>query len=141
MKGPENRIEELVMSASSPMMVLSTKSVIVYINDKALAIFGYPREELEGEVLDVLIQKDSAKKHRSYVRKFFKNGIPSVLRTMEGVRKDGDTVFLDVAFDLANDEDGNPLMITYLRDKNGRIELSNKVDNAINALRKVSLQF
>ncbi|WP_367271498.1 ATP-binding protein [Nonlabens sp.] len=92
----EESIEEafliLFEGASEGIVVVNSDQVIVATNSSARKIFGYNKNELEGQHLQVLIPSSYHKEHHSHFENFMKHSQKREMgtgRDLFGLRKDG----------------------------------------------------
>ena len=80
-------------------MLVNEDSIIAYSNGLTAAVFGYTKEELIGQHINVLIPEDVREKHKEYVKKYMMDpyarnfDAPLALR---GIKKDGNEIELDI---------------------------------------------
>jgi len=92
----EQSIEEAFLilfdGASEGIVVVNAKQKIVTTNAAARFIFGYEKDQLEGQHLDTLIPESYRKKHHVQVEDFMKHGHKRVMgegREIYGLHKNG----------------------------------------------------
>ncbi|WP_268244297.1 CHASE domain-containing protein [Shewanella saliphila] len=66
-KQKDNMFESLTELSPEAMVIIDTTGVIVLINSQAEKLFGYSREQLVGEKINMLVPVSVAGKHDSYV--------------------------------------------------------------------------
>ncbi|MDD8059596.1 CHASE domain-containing protein [Shewanella sp. ER-Te-42B-Light] len=66
-KQKDNMFESLTELSPEAMVIIDTAGVIVLINSQAEKLFGYSREQLVGEKINMLVPVSVAGKHDSYV--------------------------------------------------------------------------
>lgn len=99
LKQAEARFRNAVEAAPSGMLMIDRRGVITLINSETERIFGYPRDELLGQQVEVLIPERYREQHVMHRQGYFQ--YPR-LRQMGagldlfGVRKDGSEFPLDV---------------------------------------------
>ncbi|GAK91308.1 sensory transduction histidine kinase [Nonlabens ulvanivorans] len=96
MKFFEESVEEafriLFEGASEGIVVVNSEQFIVATNASARGIFGYDKEELEGQHLHTLIPTSYHKEHHSHFNDFMKHSQKREMgkgRVLYGMRKDG----------------------------------------------------
>ncbi|GAL75961.1 MAG: PAS domain-containing sensor histidine kinase [Nonlabens ulvanivorans] len=96
MKFFEESVEEafriLFEGASEGIVVVNSEQFIVATNSSARAIFGYDKNELEGQHLHKLIPSSYHKEHHSHFNGFMKHSQKREMgkgRVLYGMRKDG----------------------------------------------------
>lgn len=92
----EESIEEafkiLFEGASEGIVVVNSKHMIVATNASARSIFGYEKDELEGQELNTLIPRSYHKNHHAHVDGFMSHSQKREMgkgRDLYGLRKDG----------------------------------------------------
>lgn len=96
---PDSEFFRPVFEASNPMIVTNSAGVIMFLNKGAEKVFGYERNELRGQLVEVLIPHRYRQKHPQLRQSFNKQ--PRVRpmgegRDLSGLRKDGTEFFLEV---------------------------------------------
>ncbi|WP_413701931.1 ATP-binding protein [Psychromonas sp. KJ10-10] len=72
-KQKENMFESLTELSPEAMVIIDTKGIIVLINSQAEKLFGYQRDQLVGQKINMLVPVSVAHKHDSYVDGYVKN--------------------------------------------------------------------
>jgi PAS domain S-box-containing protein len=96
----EERLHTIVDTAVDAIIVIDDRGLIQSINPACERIFGYPRGELIGQNISLLMTDTDRSGHDSYVRAYLKTGkarIIGVGREVETRRKDGSTFTADLA--------------------------------------------
>jgi len=90
------RVEEMlrltVEAAPNAMVMADELGNIVLVNSQTEKLFGYPREELLGEQVDILVPHKYRGKHPAYRSKFMQEPAARAMgagRDLYGLRKDG----------------------------------------------------
>ncbi|MFZ5477464.1 MAG: ATP-binding protein [Myxococcota bacterium] len=88
-------LASVVRLISDGVVSIDARFRIVYVNDAALEMFGFTREELLGQPLDLLLPPQSRSAHEGHVRSFGREeGAARLMgerRTIRGCRRDGRT--------------------------------------------------
>ncbi len=74
------------------LVIIDDQGVIKDINEAALVLFGYQREEMVGANVSILMPQPYRGEHDSYLRKYRETGVSKTLgypRLLRAVRKDG----------------------------------------------------
>ena len=82
----------LTETISEGILIVNKNQTIVAANDTLGQLFGYEREELLDQSLDILIPKSAHDKHGEYVKGFMKRSAKRIMgqgRELFGRRKDG----------------------------------------------------
>jgi PAS domain S-box-containing protein len=106
---PEVRLRAAVESAPSGLLMVDQDGRIVLVNREIERLFGYPREELLGKSVDLLVPEALRAGHSDYRSEFLSQ--PSVRamgagRDLYGRRKDGTQVPVEIGLTPVATEDG-----------------------------------
>lgn len=85
-------ITALMDSTPDPMLVVNQQGEIVIINNQMQLVFGYTREELVGQKVEVLLPKEASSHHVKQREMFFKNSSVRLMgeeAELYAVRKNG----------------------------------------------------
>lgn len=111
-------------SATEAIVAIDRGGQIVLTNPRAETMFGYGREELAGQPLDVLIPDRIRHVHEQYRADYFlqpHRRAMGVGLTLAGRRKDGSEFPVEVGLMYLPDEDG-VLAVALVSDISGRVE-------------------
>lgn len=105
-------------AAPDAIVLTDAAGAIVQVNAKVEELFGYGRDELLGQTIDVLIPKRYRVAHEAHYQAFF--GVPSSRRMGNGIelfgqRKNGDEFPVDISLAPLSTESGN-LVTAAIRD-------------------------
>jgi PAS domain S-box-containing protein len=105
----EVRLRAAVESSPSGILMIDGAGKIVLVNREVERLFGYPREELLGQSIEMLVPKRFREKHPSYRNVFFAN--PKVRsmgagRELFGLRKNGTEVPVEIGLTPVVTEEG-----------------------------------
>ena len=122
------------------VVVINRKQQIVDFNEAAKEIFGFERDEILLQPLDVLIPEDLRKQHRIVVDGYAAANSGMIIgesrsmanrRELAGVRKDGTVFAVDGWICSFVGEDGEPLMAAVLRDITDRKKDKDRLERAL----------
>ena len=125
----EARFRKLLEAAPDAMVIVGPDGAIAHVNDQALELFGYRRDELLGHQVEMLIPERYRGAHPSHRRSYF-----SAPRTramghgglqLFGRRKDGTEFPAEISLSPLVTEDGT-LAITAVRDITDRRRLEDE---------------
>lgn len=86
----EEKYRDLLESASDAIIVIDAAGKMILVNAKAEEYFGYSRDEMLRQPVDMLVATKLREKHRSEVEEYVDHGVPRDLpRIVNGLRKDG----------------------------------------------------
>jgi PAS domain S-box-containing protein len=132
--------ETIFESVSEAIIVVNENQLITSVNDSTTEVFGYPREELIGQSLNILIPKKYRRGHGKHVKSFVKKSNKrrmGVGLDLYGVRKDESQFPLEVGlnpFKIA----GNRFVMAIVTDiterKNYTINLEKTVQERTHQL-------
>jgi PAS domain S-box-containing protein len=95
----EAKLNSILNASIEGIIVIDTSGIIVSVNAAVENIFGYSAEELIGFSVNLLMPIAIRKKQDQYLEKYLRIFIPKVIgqiREVEGLRKDGSLVPLDM---------------------------------------------
>lgn len=139
----EQMFQALFESATEGIVVADTHGKIVMINPNGSRMFGYSKEELVGQKIEVLIPKPLAKKHVSHRKGYNKNPHPRSMgigMDLSAVKKDGSEFPVEVSLSHAKIEEQTMAIafvidITERRRINERANLLGRVfDQSLNEI-------
>jgi PAS domain S-box-containing protein len=109
----QKRVEEMlrltVEAAPNAMVMADEQGKIVLVNSQTEKLFGYPREELLGEQVDILVPHKYRRKHPDYRSKFMQEPAARTMgagRDLHGLRKDGFEFPVEIGLNPINTEQG-----------------------------------
>ena len=88
----EQKFRAITETATDAIIITDESSVIIYCNSKIHETFGYDKDELLGQNLEVIIPLKYREAHRKGVERFLSTGIPKVMGRpieLEGLHKSG----------------------------------------------------
>lgn len=114
----EARANALLESAPQGIIATSSAGEIVQVNDAALEVFGYSREELLGQPVDMLVPQEVQPGHAAHRDSYF--SAPEVRpmgmgRDLHGLRKDGSIVPLEIGLSSIPTQSG-PIALAFISD-------------------------
>jgi PAS domain S-box-containing protein len=130
--GGEARLRAVVDTAVDAIVVIDASGVVQSFNRSAETIFGYGVEEVVGRNVSVLMGAEHTGRHDGYLAAYLRTGerkIIGVGREVEGRRKDGSLVPLDLSIAEWRDSGGRRFFTGIMRDISAR-----KADEARRAL-------
>lgn len=137
----ETRFRGLVESAPDAMVIVDAEGAIRLVNGQTERLFGYAREELLGQPVEILMPERFRQRHAALRRAYFDNPRPRAMGSgldLFALRRDGVEIPVEVSLSpLATDE--GLLVSSTVRDiserKRVQFELARARDQALEASR------
>lgn len=98
-KRAEERLRITIEAAPSGMIMVDQQGAIVLVNTQVERLFGYSREELLGQSIEVLVPMNVRGKHPEHRASFFKDPHARAMgvgRDLYGLRKDGSEIPVEI---------------------------------------------
>jgi PAS domain S-box-containing protein len=105
----EKRFRLAIESAPSGMVMVDRRGSIVLVNSQAEKLFGYDREELIGQPVEILVPARLSGAHPAYRTGFFRNPESRPMgagRDLFGRRKDGTEFPIEIGLNPIETEEG-----------------------------------
>lgn len=114
----EERLRLVVDAAPNGMIMVNGRGEIVLVNSQIESLFGYDRQELLGQAIEVLVPVPSKAAHPDHRTKFFANPHTRAMgagRDLYGLRKDGSEVPVEIGLNPLMSE-GEPFVLASVVD-------------------------
>lgn len=88
------KFQSVFESAIDGIILIDCRGIIEEINSSALKLFGYERNEVVGNNVNMLMPNPHHTNHDQYINKYMESRIPHIIgigREVDGKRKDGST--------------------------------------------------
>jgi PAS domain S-box-containing protein len=105
----EERFRLAVESSPAAMVIVSREGKIVMVNRQLEVLFGYPRDELLGKSIEMLIPERLRSDHSKFRASFFSDLQQRAMgagRELYGVRKDGVEIPVEIGLNPIETEEG-----------------------------------
>jgi two-component system sensor kinase FixL len=119
----------IIESAADAIVTINEDHIILSYNQGAEKIFGFSRQEVQGQDLSILIPPPHKEKHRDYVRRYIATRDAHLIGKhvqLKALRKNGQEFPISISFSVA-DIGGNLYFTGIVRDISEYVELEEKV--------------
>ena len=126
----EKRSSAVLETAVNAIITMSEARIIETVNSATERIFGYAREEMVGQNIQMLMPQPYRDKHDNYVKDYLKTGGKKIIgigREVVGQRKDGTVFPMDLSVGEAHLPEGRRVFTGIIRDLSDRKQLEEKI--------------
>tara|TARA_B100000745_G_scaffold135650_1_gene88657 strand:- start:839 stop:3487 length:2649 start_codon:yes stop_codon:yes gene_type:complete len=113
-------IEKLFEFFPDGALAINRDGLICHANNQCLSLFGYQKEQLVGQPIDILIPANR-NQHQRYVKEYFEKPVLRKINpalNIEGLCSDGRCITLEITISHIPDDD-SPMAIACIRDLSG----------------------
>jgi PAS domain S-box-containing protein len=129
-----NIIAALVNKSTIPVVCMDDTSIIRIASNSALETFGYKKEEMVGEKIQLLMDQQIGSHHDAYVQRYLDTGINRVVdrvRQVTAVRKNGERFPVELKVTcVSNNTDNSKYFIGYIRDMSAMVTQEEQTNRA-----------
>ncbi|WP_320044701.1 PAS domain S-box protein [uncultured Desulfobacter sp.] len=119
----------IIDTAFNGIIVINGRGFINEFSPAAQKIFGYTREEIVGESINILMPETYKSQHDTYLRNYLETGIAKIIgkqTVVPALRKDGSQFPMEVALDT-DVVNGEPIFVAVMSDVTERIKVEEAV--------------
>ncbi len=132
------RFADLFEFAPDAIIMTNSKGVILKVNQLTESLFGWTREELQGQPVEILMLEPSRKKHVGLRNRYIQDPAVRMMGADEksrlyGVRKDGTRFPVDISLSPLKSEEG-ALIVANVRDISERVQSEQNMREAMTML-------
>jgi PAS domain S-box-containing protein len=135
-KQEEQRFQSLLESAPDAIVITEQNGIIQLVNAQAENLFGYPRKEMMGQPIEILIPARFRNDHVSHRRSFGESPRPRAMGAgldLHGLRKDGSEFPVEVSLSPLETAEGI-LISSAIRDVTERRRIQEQLARAKDTL-------
>eukprot|EP00759_Apiculatamorpha_spiralis_P055631 PhF_6_TR7865/c0_g1_i1/m.11492 len=136
----EQMNEALLSLSVMPIIGITHNGYVTVFNPKAVETFGYTPQEVIGQKIEMLMQKEIGVVHDSYLERYQRTGVKHVVdttRRVKAVRKDGSLFAVEISVRENKQMHGPSIFYGFLRDLKEELEKQD-VTNMMQALMSIS---
>lgn len=140
-KKAERKFRGLLESAPDAIVIVNAVGEIVLVNSQTELLFGYAREDLLGQKIEILIPARFAGRHPALRGAFVNTARPRAMGAgleLFGLRKDGSEFPVEISLAPLDTEDG-VLVSSAIRDISDRKQIENALQEKSNELERANL--
>ncbi len=129
----EERFRQVVESAPNAMVMINSRGMIEMINTQTERVFGYTRDELLGQPVDILVPTRFAGHHPQLRAGYFASPQSRPMgagRDLYGLRKDGSEFPVEIGLNPIETEEGT-MVLSAIVDISDRKQKEEKIQQAL----------
>ncbi|MFZ1807527.1 MAG: PAS domain S-box protein, partial [Cyclobacteriaceae bacterium] len=135
-KESEEKFKALLESAPDAMVIVNEQGKIVIVNSQTIKLFGYSREELEGQTVELLIPPKYKHHHHKHRDGYFENPLARPMGEdleLAGMRKNGEEFAIEISLSPIETNEGK-LVSAAIRDVTERKAAQKSLEEMANDL-------
>ena len=128
----ESRLRALVDTAVDGVILIDARGTVLMFNPACEKLFGYPREEVLGRNVKMLMPAPYHEEHDGYIQNYLTTGERKIIgigREVSGRRKDGSTFAMDLSVGEAK-EGGGSIFVGVIHDLSERKRIERQLAQA-----------
>lgn len=132
----------VVEASPSGMIMVDRSGKITLVNQQVEKLFGYSRQELFGQEIEILVPHRFRSKHAAYRDGFFQDPQLRFLgagRNLLGLRKDGTEISIEIGLNPIHTSQGFFTLASII-DITERIQAENKLRETADALQRINAE-
>jgi PAS domain S-box-containing protein len=129
----EARFRQVVESAPNAMVMINGEGLIEMVNAQAQQVFGYTRDELLGQPVEMLVPERFRTHHPALRHAFFSDPRSRPMgagRDLYGLRRDGSEFAVEIGLNPIETEDG-PMVLSAIVDISERKQTEDRIRAAL----------
>lgn len=129
----EHRFRQAVESAPNAIVMVNESGTILMVNAQTELSFGYSRQELVGQAVEILVPKRFRQAHIAFREAYLASPASRPMgadRELYGLRKDGSEFPVEIGLGLIDDENGT-IVLSSIVDITERKHASDKLKQAL----------
>ncbi|CAH2602247.1 putative Histidine kinase [Rhodovastum atsumiense] len=129
----EERLRQIVESAPSAIVMVNATGRIEMVNAQTERLFGYDRQDLIGQMVEILVPPPAQGRHPGLRHGFFRDPRARPMgagRDLYARRKDGSTVPVEIGLSPVETEDG-PMVLSAIVDISDRKHKEERIQAAL----------
>jgi PAS domain S-box-containing protein len=144
----EKKFQMLLESVPDSLVFVNRDGRIVMVNEQTEKLFGYPRDEILGQEVEILIPERFRDSHHKFVADYFLNPRPRTLGVgsdLYGMTRDGREFPVDISLSPIESDEGT-FVIADIRDISERKQAEDKIkksyyfQSTISSILQISLE-
>jgi PAS domain S-box-containing protein len=121
----------LFQSIEEGLIITNSQGIIIDVNNRTQELFGYSKEELTDQTIEILIPKKYRPNHHKNVEAYGNNPTKKRMgqgRNLQGVKKNGEIFFTEISLnhlEIKNEK----YFVAFVTDITNRIDAENAINN------------